>query len=373
MSAKARTQTPAFRQRRAAAAATASAGFFERRAMNMQRREMLYLELAEFISSGVPLRVALDEIQRIAAGAPGSGPYVKALGEIRRASVSVSFAQAIAPYASQVERLVLQAGERDPVEALRRCARLLRDSRTAAKGAFAGLAYPVGLLNAAFFYVFAFADRILPTFGTMVPLDKLTGIGGLFATIALTVKEWIVPGYAAAGAAVALFWLTLPYWTGALRAQMDLFFPWSAYRATQGASFLLSLSALIAAGQQLPSALEMMAEGATPWLRERILAARTNIKGGDANIGAAMTAAGYNFPDPNLNRRLEVVSQFRNVDKQLETLATEWIERTKEEFTARTSRYGAIAMILVLLTMAGIALGLMDIVQQFSSVGAAAS
>jgi len=367
-----RKPLPAFRRRSLRRPEPVRAGFLARRTMNMQRRESLYLELSEFIKNGIGVLAALDEIRRVAESG-GASTYGKVLADIRKSCISLSFAQAMAPYATQVERLVLAAGEREPVEALRRCARMLRLTREAASGAFSGLAYPVGLLNAAVFYIYGFATQMLPTFATMVPLDKLTGTGAIFASVAITVRDWIVPGYAVLAIAVALFWLSLPTWSGALRARLDLFFPWSAYRSTQGASFILSLSALIAAGQPLPAALETMAEGASPWLRERLLAARLNIKGGDANIGAALVAAGYNFPDPDLNRRLVLVSQFSNLDKQLESLATDWIDRLRDEFAGRSKRYGALAMILVLMTMAGIALGMLDIVQQFSTVGQLAS
>jgi len=82
---------------------------------------------------------------------------------------------------------------------------------------------------------------------------------------------------------VAVYWWSIPRWTGRIRSLVDNIPPWSTYRDRQAASFLGSLGGLLGAGMELDAALQRIEKSADPWLawhikriRKRLLKAGHN-------------------------------------------------------------------------------------------------
>lgn len=367
--------SPKYAKPKKAVRARRRVGFFEKAALGRSKRAELYEELADYISNKISLAAALEEIRLVVDNGrkKPTTSQGKAIAQIRTAITSrgADLAEAMAPFSSQTEQLLIKAGQKEPVEALRRAARLLRTTDDAVGRMVAGLTYPFALLNAIVLALFGFAVQIMPTFASIYPVEKWVGMAAVLAHISLTVRDSMLLGYATFFFAAAAIVLTLPIWTGPLRARLDLFFPWALYRTAQGASFLLALSALLGSGQRLPVALDFLSKDANPWLSERLRAVRKQIKGGDENLGVALREAGFNFPAPDLIRRLIVISQFSTIDAGLEELAQAWIERTRKAIDAKIATAGAACMMIVILTITFIGVGLLDIAQQIGTgVGA---
>ena len=66
---------------------------------------------------------------------------------------------------------------------------------------------------------------------------------------------------------VAIYWWSIPRWTGRVRSAFDKIPPWSTYRDRQAASFLGTLGGLLNAGMELDAALVRIERGADPWLK----------------------------------------------------------------------------------------------------------
>ncbi|NDE89691.1 MAG: hypothetical protein EB059_00910 [Alphaproteobacteria bacterium] len=122
---------------------------------------------------------------------------------------------------------------------------------------------------------------------------------------------------------------TMPYWRGFVRTKFDKYPPWAWYRIWQGSSFLLGLSALLKAQVPLKRAVEILEEEATPWLRERLHSAREEILRG-RNLGEALRAGGYDFPDPQVALDLEILSERSDVGGVIDVVTKEWIEEQIE-------------------------------------------
>jgi len=355
------------------------APFDERMAMGRRARADLYDELADFFDNRIPPATALAEMEAAADGTTRSARPTtpktamgRALRRVSLASRTRDFGAAMALFASPIEVQLLSAGQRKPVEALRRAARLLRSVDDVMSQVTAGLAYPFILLNMGLLMLYAFHAHLVPIFTTMIPIERWDGIAGVLAALSGTVYRYLFAGYAVTVAAALFFRYSLPVWTGALRARLDLFFPFSVYRIAQGATFLMSLAALLSARVHLPIALEQLGgPGASPWMRERALAIRAQIKGGDPNLGAAMRDAGFNFPDPDLIRRLVTTSQFGDVDAQLERIAQDWLLKAKKALEGKIAAIGAVTMGVDIGIAVFIALGIMSVSQQFGSLGGA--
>lgn len=125
---------------------------------------------------------------------------------------------------------------------------------------------------------------------------------------------------------------SMPYWKGKLRVKFDKYPPWAWYRVWQGSSFLLGLSALLKAQVPLKRAVEILEEEATPWLRERLHSAREEILRG-RNMGEALRAGGFEFPDPQVALDLEILSERSDVGSIIDVVTKEWIEEQIEVLT----------------------------------------
>ena len=113
-----------------------------------------------------------------------------------------------------------------------------------------------------------------------------------------------------AAAVAAMIW-TLPRWVGPMRAKADKLPPWSLYRLVNGAGFMLSCSALVKAGVQIPEILRILQRGMSmlthsgtivystcslnPVENEAVVAAALN-----SNPGAYISQYERNKPTPSI-------------------------------------------------------------------------
>ena len=118
---------------------------------------------------------------------------------------------------------------------------------------------------------------------------------------------------------------SLPRWTGQLRKSFDKLIPYSWYRVWNGSSFLMGLSALIEAQTALSRALTILESQSSPWLRERISSTREEVMRGK-NLGEALQAAGYEFPDKLIVFDMIILAERADVSKMLEMVSREWME-----------------------------------------------
>ncbi len=139
---------------------------------------------------------------------------------------------------------------------------------------------------------------------------------------------------------------TMPYWKGKMRVKFDKYPPWAWYRVWQGSSFLLGLSALLKAQVPLKRAVEILEEEATPWLRERLHSAREEILRG-RNMGEALRAGGFDFPDPQVALDLEILSERSDVGSIIDVVTKEWIEEQIEVLTIQAGLVRTVGLVCV--------------------------
>lgn len=164
-----------------------------------------------------------------------------------------------------------------------------------------------------------------------------------------------------------LVW-SMPRWVGPLRKRVDTWIPYSWYRIWNGSSFLMGLSALLEAQTPLSRALSILEAQSSPWMRERISATREEVMRGK-NLGEALQAAGYDFPDKLIVFDMIILAERADVAKMLEMVSREWMEDQLELLEVQ----GAIVKNFFLVMLAGIiawAFGsIMSIAQGVSSNG----
>ena len=158
--------------------------------------------------------------------------------------------------------------------------------------------------------------KVLEAMGGIASVSDFIMNNGIYLVIFIVGSMFIIAG-------------TMPYWRGKMRNKLDKIPPWAWYRIWQGSSFLLGLSALLKAQVPLKRAVEILEEEATPWLRERLHSAREEVLRG-RNLGEALRAGGYEFPDPQVALDLEILSERSDVGQVIDVVTKEWIEEQIE-------------------------------------------
>ena len=124
-----------------------------------------------------------------------------------------------------------------------------------------------------------FSINLIEPLRKTAPPKVFQAIGPL-ADVSTFVRDWGWAVIVAVGILVAIFAVSLPYWIGPGRVQLDKFPPWSWYRIAQGSSFLLALSALMRAQVPITRALEILEERGSPWWSQRVVACRAEVMRG---------------------------------------------------------------------------------------------
>lgn len=161
---------------------------------------------------------------------------------------------------------------------------------------------------------------------------------------------------------------TLGTWRGPLRQKFDQFPPWSWYRILQGSSFLLGLSSLLAAQVPLKRALEILEEQANPWMKERLNSARQEILRG-RNLGEALRANDYNFPDVTVAIDLEILSERADVGSVIEQVTQEWIREQIDELKAQAAVARNIGLVCVAIAIVVPMMAVFNVVTVISKGG----
>ena len=175
-------------------------------------------------------------------------------------------------------------------------------------------------------------------------------------------------------AVVAIFFLiasTLSIWRGPIRSKMDMYPPWSWYRIMQGSSFLLGLSALLAAQMPLKRSLEILEEQANPWMRERLGLVRQEVLRG-RNVGEALRMSKTNFPDPAVAIDLEILSERADVGSVIEQVTDEWMQDQIDAMNAQAVMIRNAGMAVVGGIIAWVMTSIFAVVGELTKPGAGA-
>jgi len=184
------------------------------------------------------------------------------------------------------------------------------------------IVYGIGIVSAIFYISLELIPELLrmqPKEAWPAPTQKMIGLG-LFV-----VGNWI---YLLAAFLALAGWLTwaLPNLTGRVRDRFDKLPVFSTYRVFVGTTFLLNVSALLAAGIPLEQALIDMARYANAYLRERIDDTVRGIKTG-ANFGQALQFTEHDFPDKATVRNVKALAEKKGFEVALEKFTKRWLKQ----------------------------------------------
>lgn len=291
-------------------------------------RRRIWTKLSKLLSSGVKIRDALDSIR--ARRLQSVGQYdasVIAIDQwMRRIQNGQRFADAIADWVPSQERMLLAAGERSGrlQEALISCAKVMVVQREIKKAIRNGLVYPVLLVVGVFVMMWFFGNHIIPSFSKIIPVDKWRGVAATVVHVSHWIQHWFwLPVVMLLALSGAIAWM-LPNWVGASRATLDRYPPFSIYRTVLGSSWMISLAAMVGAGERMEDAMHSMGKYGNPWLKTRTEEILRGLRSG-LPLGDAMARTGSGFPDREIIDDLGVYASTSGLDESLRIIADEWI------------------------------------------------
>lgn len=225
--------------------------------------------------------------------------------------------------------------------------------------------YPTFLGILATYLLNMVATQLVPKLAKTTNPATWEGPAALLYEIANFVTGYGKLALAAVLLVIAVIFVSFPYLRGNVRFYLDKVPPWSIYRMLHGSTFLLNVSVLLQSGIKLQDALELLSESASPWLKERIDAAKYGI-GIGGNLGVALYKAGYDFPDKKAVQFLMILSNREGFEKALARFGDRWLASTIKKIQSVAKVALAVGVLLIgvlmLIVVAG-AGGIQDAMQ----------
>ena len=334
-------------------------------------RERTYRKIASFLRNGVSLPDTLRTIHEHATddGRKPKDPLALVMRDwINKVSNGLSFGRAVNGWVPDADRIVIEAGEAAGglADALDNALFIQQSAKKIRSAIIAGVAYPAVLMILAIGLLVIFGQRIVPAFAEVMPRDKWSGTPALMGDISDFVSYGLMPTLVAFGMVIAGVLWSMPRWVGRARVKADTIVPWSLYRLNMGAGFMLSVSALVKAGVQVPEILRILMRGSKPWYYERISLTLSQVNNG-INIGEALYRSRMNFPDKETVKDLRSYAGFDNFDETLELLGRQWVEESVDKVRAQMAVIKNMALILLGIVFGTIAVGIFSLQQQVSA------
>lgn len=293
-----------------------------------KHRYRVYRKLEGMLKMNEALSRSLDRLYLNASemGKFPNRPAAVALREwFLKDRAGVSLSEAMEGWIPTGELYMIRAGEESGTMAksLGFIQHIGEKAREMKEAVFHAVGYPIFMLLLVSFVLWTFGVNLIQNMRQSAPKNVIAAMGSI-ATVSDFINDWGLVVIAAIIALCILIAATLPYWRGSIRAKLDMYPPWSWYRILQGSGFLLGLSALLGAQVPLKRALEILEEQGNPWIRERISSTRQEVLRG-RNLGEALRAGKFNFPDPAVAIDLEILSERADVGSVIEQITEEWI------------------------------------------------
>ncbi|HFS8112822.1 TPA: type II secretion system F family protein [Enterobacter asburiae] len=344
--------------------------FLAKFSMNGKARMSIYEKLGKFIGNGVPMTQALGEIYTHLTmdGKKPKNPKARIVNQWRRAVLNgQSFSRALEGWAPANEISVLEAGEiSGRFEKAAQDVIFIYQSGRRIKSALAGLIYPLVLIGTTILYLYIFGNEVIPSFAAILPTEQWTGTGSTLAGLSDFVQNGLLITLITIAVIITIMLTTLGRWTGKFRSRVDKIPPWSIYRLVMGSNFLISLGALMGAGISVPDALQIISRNASPWYRERVIAARQEVLNGARNIGDALNRTGYEFPSWEMIIDIRAYASLAGFEDMLDKLSKQWLDDAVIAISKQMDVVRNIAIIVMGLLFMWIAAGMFDLQQQIS-------
>ncbi len=317
----------------------------------MSYRRKFYQRLRIISVASVPLKEGVEELRKQAMES-GQTAFMQMLDDVYQKMVrGALFSDAIADWCPSVDRLLLASstgGNRSMTTVVDQILHL-QDGVAEMKGSLLSvLTEPTMILLGTYGLILwmssSFMTKLLAAAPGVTPA-MFTGPAQQMVAVGRFASG--VGAFALPMGILAFFLLirwSMPNWKGRVRTWFDNIPPWSVYRSIQGASWMQSFAAMAQSGITYEDILQETSNRASPWLRERLLAARERLMSG-SSLGEAFWATGYQFPSKGIAADLKAFGSRTGFDQALGSLADEWFSGTVKSVKGASFFVGLFSML----------------------------
>lgn len=340
--------------------------------LNTEKRMATARKLASLLRNDFTLMDALNRLEMIEShgGTKPDEPFAIVMREWQKnLERGMSFSDATRGWVPPDETLLVTSGNlSDLVVALENVSRVVDGTQRIKRAMTSAIAYPLFLLILTFGIIMLVGVYLVP------PLAEIAGDNiiwrGMAASLIwiseFSIKYWpVVLGIFIA--LVAIVWISLPNWSGRLRAKFDKLPPWNVYKIQMSVGWLMSLSAMVAAGITIPDAMRMLADSSNKYLRSILDETLHYIANGD-NLGVALNNAGRDFPNTEIIGDLAIYADMNGFDENLGRVANDYLEESVRKMESISSAMNSIGILLVSAIIAWVVLGTFQMQDQITSM-----
>lgn len=340
--------------------------------IDTDKRLGAYRKLASLLRNDFTLPEALSRLFDIESrdGKKPNEPFAIAFADIlSKIERGFTFSEAVSGWATEVEVLLLSVGDISKLSiALDNVVKVSEGNRKISGSLTGALSYPLFLLAATFAIIVMVGQYLLPPMIQAAGRDVVwQGMARALVNVSQFFSaNWVAMSFGLLGA-VLIVGITLPNLRGRVRAVFDRLPPWSLYKISASAGWLVSLASLIKAGATLPEALKIMSENSNRYLADVSDRALNNVIAGQ-NLGDALDAAGLRFPNDEIIGDLKIYAEMDGFDKNLMNVADEYMTSSIKRIEAAANMLNSAGIILISVVIAWVVFGTFEMQDQVTAI-----
>lgn len=319
--------------------------------LNTSRRMAMARKLASLLRNNFSLMDALNRLERIESynGTRPNEPYAIAMRQWQQnLEQGMSFSDATRGWLPPEETLLVTSADiANLVVALESIDRVVDGVERIKRAMRNAVTYPLFLLALTFLIIVMVGLYLVPPLVDVVGTDvQWTGLAKSLLVVSdfsIAYWPWVVGIFVVV---IALIWFSLSNWTGWLRYRFDKLPPWNIYKLHTSVGWLMSLSAMVAAGVTVPDAMRMLADNANRYLKTILESALRFIANGD-NLGVALANTGTDFPNQDIIGDLTIYSEMTDFSRNVGKLASDYQSESVRKMETISSALNSVGILLV--------------------------
>ncbi|MDR1207552.1 MAG: type II secretion system F family protein [Rickettsiales bacterium] len=339
--------------------------------MQTAKRMEVYRKLASLLRNDFTLMDALDRIWAVESrgGKKPDEPFAIVLrswqGNLERGQ---SFPDAVRAWVPINETLMLSVGDVSrlsvALENVTRVGEGIAKIKAAMRDA---VMYPLFLFALTFIIIIAVGIYLVPPLAEAAGGDMAwRGVAAsLIAVSDFSNLYWPLVLLGFAGFAL-IVWYSFANWSGRVRVLFDNLPPWSMYKISVSASWMMSLAAMVAAGGSLPVAIKTLADNSGKYLRNILEKTNKFITNGD-NLGRALQNTGARFPNDDIIGDLAIYADMTGFDQNLSKIASDYLDQSVRRMESLSSFMNSFGIILVSAVIAWVVFGTFEMQDQITA------
>ena len=337
-----------------------------------QKRMAVSRKVASLLRNNFTLMDALHRIEMIESknGQKPNEPFAIAMREIQKnLERGMTFAEATSGWVPSEETLLLTSGNVSSLLiSLENITRIVDGINRIKRALLSAVAYPLFLFMLTIGIIIMVGVYLVPPLidaagsdviwrGTAASLVWISGLAGKYWHVILGLFVILV----------GIIWASLPIWTGKIRTLFDKLPPWSTYKLQLSVSWLMSLSAMVAAGVSVPDAMRMLSDKSNRYMSNILDKTLHYIANGE-NLGNALALTGNDFPNSEIIGDLMIYSDMNDFDKNISQIANDYMNESVRKMESISNVLNSIGIILVSLIIGWVVLGTFQMQEQITSV-----